>query len=282
MQDKNLAAITMSSSADKKANIEKAFALVRQAAVAGAEWVQLPEVFPYIGDYEMNFEMGEEEGGQLHQNLSSLAKELGICLFAGTVGERAKSLAPKSRHSYERVYNTMYVFNRDGSQVAKYRKTHLFNLHNEQGDPLYCEGDGFIPGDELCSFDLEGVRVGLAICYDLRFPAMFEKLAAENPLDLLVVPAAFTQKTGAAHWEVLLRARAIEQQSYVWAANQTGTHGVGKVSYGHSMLVDPWGGTVAQTTGEEGIAQGNIATKFLTDVRGRLPALSNRRFELYR
>src|SRR5690606_30076189 len=135
-----------------------------------------------------------------------------------------------------KVFNTAYVFDRQGREIAKYRKTHLFNLA-AQGDAIsYCEADGFIPGDELCTFTVDGWRVGMSVCYDLRFPEFFQQLAKAGPCDLLAVPSAFTKATGEAHWELLLRARAVEWQAYVYAANQVGEHSPGRRSFGHSLI----------------------------------------------
>jgi nitrilase len=276
----------MSSNNDKARNLEIAVDFVKEAAAKGADWVLLPELFTYHGDYSTTFDNAEEEGGPTYKNLSELAKSLKICLFAGSVGERPKAgelskEAALNSKGQKRIYNTAYVFDRNGQKLAKYRKTHLFNLMDEDGKPLYCESDGYAPGADFCSFDLEGYHVGLAICYDIRFPGLFAKLSEKKPIDILVVPSAFTLKTGEAHWELLLRSRAVEQQSYVFAANQTGTHGIGKVSYGHSMIIDPWGEKIADTGADPGVVLAQTDPKWHQAVRGRLPAIKNRRNELY-
>lgn len=281
-----LASVCMTSTDDKERNLSEAFGWIEQAAARGADWILLPEVFAYHGTYEHIYAKGEVQGGSLLTRLAEAAKKHRVCIFAGSFGEQPlpheKSEEElKGRLGHKRVYNSTFVFNREGVQVARYRKTHLFNLSNDQGQPIYCESDGFLAGDELVSFELEGYRVGLAICYDLRFPGLFEKLAEDKALDVIVLPSAFTQQTGMDHWELLLRARAVEQQSYMFASNQTGHHGGGKVSYGHSMIIDPWGYVLANTGAVSGLALAEISKRRLKEVRGRLPALSNRRPELY-
>ena len=267
----------MNTVSDKHRNVAAAVRLVREAASRGAEWIMLPEMFPYMGKYKEIFSQSEEEGGPLHQTLSKLARELNIILFAGSMGERPSGGGPG-----DKIYNTQYVFGRDGKQLAKYRKTHLFNLLDDQGKSVYCESNGYIPGDRLVSVDIEGYHVALVTCYDLRFPEMFAKFhKLSGAIDVIAAPSAFTYQTGQHHWEVLLRARAIENLSFVFAANQTGEHIVGKRSYGHSMIVDPWGEVLANTGDAEGIAMAPMSLKRIKEYRQRLPVLVNRRPELY-
>lgn len=284
MQDLTLAVIAMTSSSDKAKNLETAFNFVREAKAQGADWVQLPEMWSFMGTYDLVYEMAEVDGGELFQALSALAKELKIVLFAGTVGERPGPGLTKSEMSNDqgqlRVYNTSYVFGRDGGIIAKYRKTHLFNLKRDDG-PSYCESDGFIPGAQAVTFTTEGFKLGLTICYDLRFPELYARLGRAGSPDVLAIPSAFTKGTGLAHWELLLRARAVENQCYVYAANQVGTHSPGKESFGHGMIIDPWGDVLASTGDKPGIALAKISRTKLTEVRGKLPALANRRPSLY-
>ena len=281
-----LAAISMTTGADKEQNIESAVHLVRAAAKQGADWVQLPEMFPFMGDYAYIYDMAELEGGPLYTRLSHLAKELGIVLFAGTVGERPKADEPldferKNHLGQKKVFNTSYVFGRGGELLAKYRKIHLFNLNGDDGRPRYAESDGFIPGEEPVSVMIDGLKVALSICYDLRFPALYQLLSKSGDPDVITVPSAFTKGTGLAHWELLLRARAVEHQSYVFAANQTGTHSPGKESFGHAMIIDPWGHVLADSGDQPGVALAVIAKSTLQEIRARLPALANRRPEVY-
>jgi predicted amidohydrolase len=281
-----LAAVCMTSTNDKARNVDTALAYVREAKARGADWVQLPEMFPFFGTYDRVYEMAELQGGPLYTRLSDLAKELGIILVAGSVGERAdRDELPDSvvlnANGHKRVFNTCYVFGRQGELLAKYRKTHLFNLYDESGKPKYCESDGFIPGDDVAALTIDGFRLGLSICYDLRFSELYDKIALAAPPDILAVPSAFTRGTGTYHWELLLRARAVERQCYVWAANQTGEHGPGKESFGHSMLIDPWGTTIANTGAHVGLAIATITRQAIAETRARLPALANRRPAIY-
>lgn len=279
-----LASICMTSGADKDKNIRDAIQWVRDAAAKGADWVLLPEVFTYIGPYEAIYANGEDDNGPLVRSLAKLAKELSIVLFAGSFGERPgpqEGVSLEGRTGHKRVYNSSYVFGRDGQTLGKYRKTHPFNLMDAAGQPLYCESDGFLSGDTLVTLDVDGYHVGLAICYDLRFPRLFERLAKDRPLDVILLPSAFTTQTGMDHWEVLIRARAIEQQAYVYASNQVGESAPGKSCYGHSMIVDPWGYVLANTGGTPAIAMAEISLERIAAVRARLPALSNRRPEIY-
>jgi len=281
-----LASICMTSTDDRERNIDEAVLQVESAAARGADWVLLPEIFAYHGSYDKIHAMGEPEGGPLTDRLAALARKNKICLFAGSFGEQpgAGELSETDqlgRLGHRRVFNTCYVFDRQGQRVAKYRKTHLFNLYDHQGEALYCESDGFLAGDEAVSFDLDGFRVGLGICYDLRFPEYFVRLAKDKALDMIVLPSAFTLQTGMDHWELLLRARAVEQQCYVFASNQVGDHGRGRSSYGHSMIIDPWGYVLANTGGTPGLALAEAHRSRIQAVRNRLPALSNRRPELY-
>jgi predicted amidohydrolase len=276
-----VAAISMTSCPNREANIEQAFQAMEKSAALGAHWILLPEIFNYFGPYKDLYANAEEEGGALFTRISAFAKKHDVVVFAGTVTEKPKGPEQKNDKGESRVYNTLYVFDRNGEMIGKYRKTHLFNLLASDGKPLYCESDGFIPGDELKAIDVDGFRVGLSVCYDLRFPEMFLALAKDRPLDVIVMPSAFTQQTGMDHWEVLLRARAIEQQCYVYAANQVGLHYEQKVCYGHSMIVDPWGIKIADSGATAGIALGEISKKRIAQVRAQLPALKNKRRDLY-
>ncbi len=282
-----LAAIAMTTTSDKARNIASAVSSVEAAVRAGADWVQLPEMFPFMGGYDVVHDMAESDGGPLYQRLSGLARQHKIILFAGTVGERPEPGSVNDRDRLNakgerRVFNTHYVFGRDGGLLAKYRKTHLFNLNGEDGRARYCESDGFLAGDQPVAVTIDGWKVALAICYDLRFPEFFARFEEGGFPDILAIPSAFTKGTGMAHWELLLRARAVERQAYVFAANQVGAHGPGKESFGHSVVIDPWGIILANTGDQPGIAVAKISREVLREVRGKLPALANRRPALYR
>lgn len=271
----------MNSTPRKDDNVAKAFALLNKAVDAGADWVLLPETFLFYGPYSELYDNAETDNGEVVQRLAQFARDKKIVLFAGSLGEKPTA-ETKNARGERRVYNTSYVFGRDGHILAKYRKTHLFNLISDSGNPLYCESDGNIPGNELKTLDIDGFRVGLSICYDLRFAELYLTMAKEKPLDVILVPSAFTLQTGMDHWEILLRARAIEHQCYVFAANQTGNHYAEKHSYGHSMVIDPWGYKIADTGNVPGIAVGTMTRDRLSQVRAKVPALRNKRSELYK
>jgi predicted amidohydrolase len=268
--------VSLTATSDKEKNLEKALSMVEDACARGAEWICLPEMFAFHGPYDALWPNAEFEDGPLNQTLASLAKKNKVVIFAGSLGERP----PQSTSG--KVYNTQYVFGRDGSLVAKYRKTHLFNLLSETGAPLYCESEGYLAGDKAVSFQLDGWHVGLATCYDLRFPEYFASLSRDSKLDCILIPSAFTLQTGMYHWSVLLRARAIENLCYVLAANQVGQHSPGKVSYGHASVVDPWGTIRADSGHQEQVIVATIQREFIKSSRSQLPALNNRRPEIYK
>lgn len=286
MDSLKLAAVCLTSTGDKDRNIATALAYAQEAAKAGADWVQLPEMLAYHGPYDKVYEMAELEGGALYETMAKTAKELKIVLIAGTVGERPDrdnlpDAVLRNRNGHRKVFNTAYVFGRDGGLVAKYRKTHLFNLSDAAGGALYNESEGYLAGDKAVTCTIEGWKVGLSICYDLRFPRYYDLLEAQGAPEIQLIPSAFTKGTGVAHWELLLRSRAVERQTYVFAANQTGLHSPGKESFGHSMIIDPWGKVLADTGDQPGIAYATISRAALAEARGKLPALTNRRPELY-
>lgn len=280
-----LASLSFCSGSDKQKNVQLAVAMIKTAAQNGAEWILLPEIFSFHGPYSQLDENAEVEGADTFTLLSKLAAELGVCIFAGTMGETADpSLGDetlKNSRGERRVHNTMYVFDRQGRLAGKYRKTHLFNLASHESVQSYCEPDGYIPGNERVVIELEGWRVGLSICYDLRFPEFFRAMGQSTPLDMIVLPAAFTFQTGKDHWELLLRARAVENQCYVLASNQCGEHRPGRRSWGHSMIIDPWGHVLSDTGDKPGISYATVSQSEIKAIRDKLPALNNRRPELY-
>lgn len=271
-----VAVISVTATGNKTQNIENAFTRAEEAVKDGASWVVLPEMFAFHGPYPELWNQAEFEDGPLNKRLSDFACRHGVVLFAGSVGERPE-------HSTSgKVFNTQYVFGRKGELIGKYRKIHLFNLKDANGQPLYCESDGYLAGEKLVTIKIDGWSVGLATCYDLRFTDMFSAMTRSGPLDCLVIPAAFTQQTGMYHWELLLRARAVENLCYVVAPNQVGTHSPGKQSYGHALVIDPWGNTIADTGNSDGVAVASINVERIKSCRSQLPALENRRPEVYR
>lgn len=286
MKKLKAAAICMTSTADKAANVRTALKMIETAAVSGADWIQIPEMFAFLGPYNQVFAMAETASGKILADLKSLARKHKVVIVAGSMGERAeeRDITEKEQLNSSgdrRVYNTLFVIDRTGAIIAKYRKTHLFNLTGSDGTPLYCESDGYLTGSALVRLEIEGYQVGLSICYDLRFSGFFSKLTEKAPIDILLAPSAFTKATGTAHWELLLRSRAIENQCFVFAANQVGIHAPGKESYGHSMIVNPWGEILANTGAEIGIAYAEIDPEALSSTRAKLPVLKNKRPELY-
>jgi len=271
-----VAVVSTTATSNKGDNIAKALAGAQEACGKGADWVCLPEMFAYHGPYENLWENAEFEDGPLNQKLAQFARKNNVILFAGSAGER-----PQGSND-GKIFNTQYVFGRDGSLIAKYRKTHLFNLLDAGGQKLYCESDGYLAGDRTVTLAVDGWQIGLATCYDLRFPDFFSKLNQGPKLDCLMIPSAFTLQTGMYHWSVLLRARAIEHLCYVIAPNQVGQHSPGKASYGHALIVDPWGTIIADTANRPSTAIATISKDTIASCRSQLPSLNNQRPELYR
>ena len=276
LENISVSVISVTATSDKIANLNNTFSLAEKAVQGGASWISLPEMFAFHGPYAELWENAEFERGPLNERLREFAQRHKIVLFAGSVAER-----PESSTS-GKVYNTQYVFGRTGELLAKYRKTHLFNLKDSSGKPLYCESDGYLAGDTLVTAAIDGWRVGLATCYDLRFTGLFSALSQPHPLDCLIIPSAFTHQTGIYHWELLLRARAVENLCYVVAPNQVGHHSPGKQSFGHAMIVDPWGTKIADTGHLPGSAVGQLSRERVAQCRAQLPALNNQRPDLYK
>ena len=257
----------MTATADKARNLETADRLVRAAASDGARLVVLPEKWSVLGDSETMRAGAEPLDGPALSWARQTAAELAIDLIAGSIAERVPG---------ERNGNTSVHIGPDGTDRALYRKLHLFDV--EVGGTVYRESDTDQPGDVVVVSE----GIGLSICYDLRFPELYTELAARGAR-ILVVPAAFTEATTeAGHWEILLRARAIENQCFVIAANQIGEHAPGLRSGGRSMIVDPWGVIVAEAENAETYVVANLDFQQVEDVRARLPSLAARRPEVYR
>ena len=262
----------MTSRADKAANLETTDRLVAQAASTGADVVVLPEKWNAIGDAQVSHATAEPlDSGESVAAMSSWARRHGITLVGGSITER--------REGREKLSNTSLVFDSEGEVVALYRKIHLFDV--EVGGVVYHESETEEPGQEPVVTDVEGWKVGLSICYDIRFPELYRILALEGA-ELATVPAHFTTPTGKDHWHVLLRARAIENQFYVAAAAQTGETLVGKPAYGRSLIADPWGTVLAQAPDEQTVIAAELDRVRLQDIRTKLPSLANRRPAAYR
>ena len=265
------AAVQLNSTADTEANLKTADRLVREAAGRGAVLVVLPEKWSVLGAPEALASGAEPLEGRFIEWARKLAAELGIDLIAGSVVEHVAGRTKRS--------NTSVHVGPDGEIRAVYRKLHMFDV--EVDGVTYAESRDEEPGDEVVVSELaDGTRVGLSICYDLRFPELYRALIAEGA-EVLVVPAAFTLATTRDHWEVLVRARAIENQCYVIAPNQIGTHAPGIRSGGRSLIVDPWGVVLASAPDSETAIVADLDFEALHQIRHRLPALTHRRPEVY-
>lgn len=252
---------------DRAANLAAAERLLVRAAEAGADLALLPEYVDYLG-LNAGLPVPEPVDGEFGSFFAGVADRLGMWVIAGSFHERG----PDPEHTY----NTTLVFDRSGALAASYRKIHLYDVQIP-GRVSYLESATVAPGEEPVVVSVEGLRVGLSICYDLRFPELYRRLATDGGAELLVVPAAFMMHTGRDHWEVLLRARAIENQCYVAAAGQTGDHEPGRTCFGRSMVVDPWGTVVSQVPDGIGLTVTELDLDRLRTIRSELPSLANRR-----
>ena len=278
------AAIQMVSSPAVSVNLDSALTLLKQAAQSGAELAVLPEYFCLLGNRDTD-KLGIQESygqGVIQQFLADTARALGLWIVGGTlplsIGKaEAQSAGPATAHA-ARVHNSSLVFSPAGACVARYDKIHLFWFDN--GQERYDESRVLQAGNQPVTFELASRdghvwRIGMSICYDLRFPELYRGYA-QSGVDMLLVPSAFTHTTGQAHWEVLLRARAIENQAFVVAAAQGGLHDNGRRTWGHSMLVDPWGAVVAQRPEGAGVVCQDLLPAMLLESRDKLPALAHR------
>jgi deaminated glutathione amidase len=268
-----IAAVQMVSTPQWPHNRDAAARLVAQAAAAGAQLLLLPEYFCLMGQRDSDkLALAEDPGGgPIQAFLSGLAREHDLWLVGGTLP--VQTAAADSAAS-PRVLNRSCVFAPDGTQVAHYDKLHLFSFDN--GRESYDEGRTLVAGSQPVAVQAGLLRVGLSVCYDLRFPELYRALM-NPPCDVLCVPAAFTHTTGQAHWELLLRARAVENQCYVLASAQGGTHPNGRRTWGHSMVVGPWGEVIDVLEEGEGFVIAELEPARLAQVRQQLPALKHRR-----
>jgi predicted amidohydrolase len=281
VSDLVVAAVQMTSSDNVEANLDRCRELVREAAGAGALLVGLPENFAYLGgDQDHRLALAEAvptagtgeraAPGPILRAMQELARSAGVWLILGGFPERGRE--PR------RLRNSSIVIDPDGAVAAVYRKIHLFDvdLSALPGGKRFCESDAIEPGEEVVVADTPLGRIGLSVCYDLRFPELFRALAAQGAR-VVAVPSAFTAETGKDHWHVLLRARAIENQVYVLAPAQVGSHGPNRRSYGHALVVDPWGTILAECGEPEGFALARLDFAYQDKVRAALPVLSHRK-----
>jgi deaminated glutathione amidase len=260
------AAVQMSSGPDRRANLERAHALVRKAAASGARLVVLPEVFAWRGPRADEPAAVEPIPGPTSDGLGALARELRLWLCAGSLLEASPDPG--------RAFNTSLVFDPTGALIARYRKLHLFDVDLPSGVSVK-ESDTRTAGADVVTVRTELGTLGLSICYDLRFPELYRALVAGGA-QVLLLPSAFTFPTGAAHWEVLCRARAIESQCYLVAADQTGRSPHGFLDWGDSLIVDPWGRVLARAGDGESVVMAEIDLTYLARVRRDLPSLAHR------
>ncbi len=263
--DLRVAAIQMVSAATVAPNLKSAAELIARAAGEGAEFIALPEYFCILGRKDTDkVEVREADGdGPIQAFLAECALRHQVWLLGGTV--------PLVSEKRVKVMNTSALYGPDGVRRARYDKIHLFGL--DRAGERFDESNTIEAGRTPVVTDIDGFRLGLTVCYDLRFPELYRALA---PVDLILVPSAFTYSTGEVHWETLLRARAIENQCYVLAPAQGGVHENGRRTWGHTMLIDPWGEVVASLAQGEGIVAGSISRARISDVRKMLPALTHR------
>lgn len=271
-----IACVQVNAGKSEEENWQRVAKFSREAVRAGADVVVLPEMFAYMGPDVGRLRVATGIQSGIFEKIRDLAKEMGAYIVGGSHPE----ISPLPN----RVFNTCLVVNALGEDVSVYRKIHLFNLCGSQGEKLYCESDTFVAGKDVSHFEMKKLgeqwNAMVGICYDLRFPELFRcENMKDNSPGVVFLPAAFTHATGAAHWEVLLRARAIENQCYVVACNQTGFFDDGaKRNFGHSMVVSPWGDIVGKLDEEEGVLLAEIDMGLVSETRKKLPAIHNRVF----
>jgi deaminated glutathione amidase len=268
--------IQMNSISDKPANIAAATMLIERAiAEERPDWICLPECFDFLGgDRKAKLSAAESfPGGPAYTAMQALAAKHRVYIHAGSILEMPET--------GDRMHNTTAVFDRSGEEIARYRKIHMFDITAPDGTK-YHESNDFAPGRAVVTYRCEDIIVGCSICYDIRFPALYQALAAKGA-QMIALPAAFTLQTGRDHWEVLCRARAIETQAYFCAAAQTGSYVAGKEvrhTYGHSLVADPWGHVIAKASDGVGIVSTRIELDRVKKVRAQIPLAQHRvRFE---
>lgn len=266
----NVAALQMVSGSDPDRNLAAAGELLRRAADAGAKLAVLPENFAFMGRREADkLTVAEPDGsGPIQDFLSETAARCGLWIVGGTV--------PLRGPTGKRCFAASLVYDNEGRRAARFDKIHLFDVSVPDSGEQYKESASTIPGDDCVVLDTPLGRLGLAVCYDLRFPELFRRLSADGA-ELVALPSAFTAATGRAHWEVLVRARAIENLVYVIAPNQGGRHASGRETFGDTMIVDPWGRVLDRVPSGPGLALAEIDRAALLRTRERFPCLDHRK-----
>jgi len=268
-----LAAVQMCSGQDLNQNLRRAAELVHLGADRGADLVALPENFAFMGSDRERAEVAQELKGSILTGLRGIARQRSVNLLAGSF------LESSGRSGDRRPYNTSVLVDRRGKVAAVYRKLHLFDVCLPDGS-LYRESEHIRPGSEVVVARVEGVEFGMSICYDLRFPELYRALALRGAR-VVFVPSAFTLLTGKDHWMPLLRARAIENQFYVVAPAQFGTHDSRRQTYGHAAILDPWGTLLAQAPERECVVCADVDLQYQEEVRRRVPVFDHLRRELF-
>jgi len=276
-----VAAIQMVSVDDVAQNLELASGLVAEAAAQGAALVVLPENFAVLdcGPVAEHAEVEGDPAAPIQRCLAALAREHAVFLQGGTLPLSNRPGATAEPVTTGRVRPSSLLFGPDGSQLARYDKIHLFDVLVDDAQAQYSESLTFEPGERVVVADTAAGRLGMSICYDLRFPELYRRLL-EAGAELISVPSAFTRVTGEAHWEVLLRARAIENQCYVIAPNQGGRHNKNRETWGHTMIIDPWGRVLACRPSGAGVVLADVDLAALREVRDRMPVSAHRRADL--
>lgn len=243
--------------------------MIKESAKNGAEIIILPEMFncPYDNKYFPMF--AEYYPGESTQLLSNLARELSVYIVGGSIPEKENG----------NIYNTSFTFNRDGNLIARHRKIHLFDVNIENGIN-FKESNTFTPGKDATIFDTEFGKIGVAICYDMRFPELIRKMTLKGA-KIIIIPAAFNMTTGPAHWHLTSRSRALDNQIYFIGASPARNRKAKYIAYGHSLVVDPWGTIIVEAGSSEQILYGNIDLDLINKVRNQLPLLKHRREEIY-
>jgi deaminated glutathione amidase len=265
-----VSAIQINSTQNKEENINKAISYIEKAAQAGAKLIVFPEYMNYISSKQEALAQAETIPGPTTNLLAEKAKELNVFIHCGSMLEK---------YNDEKAYNTTVLINDKGEIEATYRKIHLFDLDVE-GVVTYKESDLIQPGEDTVTANTSIGKIGLSICYDVRFPELYRNLMLQGA-EILTIPAAFNQNTGIHHWEPLLKARAIENQCYVIAPGQVGSY-EGKPTFGSSMIIDPWGIVVARASDMEGFITAEVKLEYVERLRQQLPCLANRKPELYK
>lgn len=279
--NRKAAVVQMVSTGNVQTNLAAADRLIAEAAAAGAALVVLPENFAVLdgGPLSQYAEREGDDSSLLQGFLQQQARQHGIILVAGTMPVVTRPASPSGMVETitdGRVRPSSLVYSPEGLLIARYDKMHLFDVQVADKQAQYMESRSFEPGSSVVTVATPLGRLGLSICYDLRFPELYRRLLDEGA-EIITVPSAFTRVTGEAHWEILLRARAIENQCYVLAANQGGVHNASRETWGHSMIVDPWGNVVARVEKGEGVAIAEIDLDYLHDLRRRMPVQAHRR-----